>query len=199
MKDGTAIPYVPLTTTTNRDAYATSLHLLFKHVADFHLCVVRTFSVKYGIPGDDILKTIQESDEFKNMQVDPVLCMDMGINSFGHLDKAPVPESDSGEVIIAPVTAPVKSKVKKTKKSEPEPEPPTPVAMATEETRPQVIAILTAHPHDKNVYETLVYPKAKDKTVDHVITNYPRFFKRVPAHMQALFTEQPIKKLMVPY
>lgn len=64
---------------------------------------------------------------------------------------------------------------------------------------PQVIAILTAHPHDKNVYETLLYPKAKDKTVDHVITNYTRYFKRVPAHMQALFTEQPIKKLMVPY
>jgi hypothetical protein len=67
------------------------------------------------------------------------------------------------------------------------------------DTDPQVIAILTAHPHVKNAYETLVYPKAKDKTVDHVITNYTRFFKRVPAHMQALFTEQPIKKLMVPH
>jgi hypothetical protein len=64
---------------------------------------------------------------------------------------------------------------------------------------PQVIAIITAHPHVKNAYETALYPKAKDKTVDHVITNYPRFFKRVPAHMQALFTEQPIKKLMVPH
>jgi hypothetical protein len=64
---------------------------------------------------------------------------------------------------------------------------------------PQVIAILTAHPHARNAYETLLYPKAKDKTVDHVITNYTRFFKRVPAHMQALFTEQPIKKLMVPH
>ena len=64
---------------------------------------------------------------------------------------------------------------------------------------PHVIAILTAHPHAKNAYETVLYPKAKDKTVDHVITNYTRYFKRVPAHMQALFTEQPIKKLMVPY
>jgi hypothetical protein len=64
---------------------------------------------------------------------------------------------------------------------------------------PQVIAILTAHPHAKNAYETLVYPKAKDKTVDHVITHHDRFFKRVPAHMQALFTEHPIKKLMVPH
>jgi hypothetical protein len=118
MKDGTTIPYVPVTITTNRDAYAASLHVLFKHVADFHLCVVRTFSVKYGIPEDDILKTIQESDEFKNMQVDPVLCMDMGINSLRHLDKAPE------EVPVTEVSVPVKpiaSKVKKTKKSEPEP------------------------------------------------------------------------------
>ena len=63
----------------------------------------------------------------------------------------------------------------------------------------QVIAILTAHPLVKNAYETLLYPKAKDKTVDHIITNHTRFFKRVPAHMQALFTDPPIKKLMVPY
>ena len=61
---------------------------------------------------------------------------------------------------------------------------------------PQVIAILSAHPDTENAYETLVYPKAKDKTVDYVITNYDRFFKRVPVRMQA--TDVPIKKLMGP-
>jgi hypothetical protein len=61
---------------------------------------------------------------------------------------------------------------------------------------PQVIAILSAHPGIKNAYETLVYPKAKDKTVDYVITNHEKFFKRLPARMQA--TDMPIKKLMVP-
>ena len=61
---------------------------------------------------------------------------------------------------------------------------------------PQVIAILSAHPDSENAYETLVYPKAKDKTVDYVITNYDRFFKRVPVRMQA--TDVPIKKLMGP-
>ena len=61
---------------------------------------------------------------------------------------------------------------------------------------PQVIAILTAHPDVNNAYETLVYPKAKDKTVDHVITNYTRFFKRAPATMKTRF---PMKKLMIPY
>ena len=62
---------------------------------------------------------------------------------------------------------------------------------------PQVIAILSAHPGVKHAYETLVYPRAKDKTVDYVITNYARFFKRVPAHMQ--FTNPPIQKIMVPH
>lgn len=61
---------------------------------------------------------------------------------------------------------------------------------------PHVIAILSAHPGIKNAYETLVYPKAKDKTVDYVITNHEKFFKRLPARMQA--TDVPIKKLMVP-
>ena len=61
---------------------------------------------------------------------------------------------------------------------------------------PQVIAIISAHPYTENAYETLVYPKAKDKTVDYVITNYDRFFKRVPVRMQA--TDVPIKKLMGP-
>jgi hypothetical protein len=65
------------------------------------------------------------------------------------------------------------------------------------DTDPQVVAILTAHPHAKNAYETLLYPKAKDKTVDHVITNHARFFKRVPVRAQ--FAEPPIKKLMVPH
>jgi hypothetical protein len=53
-----------------------------------------------------------------------------------------------------------------------------------------VVAILTAHPHAKTVYETLLYPKAKDKTVDYVIMNYGKFFKRIP--------RDPMKKLMVP-
>ena len=86
LENGTPVPYIPVEVKTARDAYAVSLHVLFKHVADFHICVVRTMSSKYGIPEDDILKTIQESEEFKNMLVDPVL--DMDFNSLGYLDQA---------------------------------------------------------------------------------------------------------------
>ena len=67
------MPYVPIEVKTHRDAYAATLHVLFKHIADFHLCVVQTISKKYGIPEDDIIQTIQESPEFKNMEVDPAL------------------------------------------------------------------------------------------------------------------------------
>jgi len=61
----------------------------------------------------------------------------------------------------------------------------------------KVVAILSAHPEIKNAYENLVYPKAKDKTVDYVITHYKKFFKSVPAQMK--LTDQPIKKLRVPH
>ena len=47
------------------------------------------------------------------------------------------------------------------------------------ESDPQVVAILSAKPTgSKKVYETILYPKAKDMTVDYVIANYNHFFKR---------------------
>jgi hypothetical protein len=56
------------------------------------------------------------------------------------------------------------------------------------ESDPQVVAILSAKPTgSKNVYETILYPKAKDMTVDYIITNYNHFFKRTRG------------KIMVPY
>jgi hypothetical protein len=92
LENGTPVPYLPVEVKTARDAYAASLHVLFKHVADFHLCIVRTFSTKYGIPEDEILQTIQESDEFKNMKVDPVLDTDK-FNTLGYLQSTPVKEA----------------------------------------------------------------------------------------------------------
>jgi hypothetical protein len=81
------MPYVPIEVKTHRDAYAATLHVLFKHIADFHICVVKTFSKKYGIPEDEIIQTIQESPEFKNMEVDPALhpaAHDAVIESLGY-------------------------------------------------------------------------------------------------------------------
>jgi len=109
LKNGKNVPYIPIEVKTARDAYAASLHVLFKHVADFHICIVQTFSKKYGIPEDDILKTIQESEEFKNMHVDPVLDPE----TLGYLS-CPIQE---------PAPAPAKKRVVKKKPVESAPEP----------------------------------------------------------------------------
>jgi hypothetical protein len=174
LKNGQSVPYVPATITTNREAYAASLHVLFKHVADFHICVVRVFSAKYGIPEDDILKTIQESDEFKDMHVDPVLDTDSMV-SLGYLAEVPVtkeevPDSKSEEVPApAPAQKAKPTKVKKTKNTEPEPEPEQVVVVAptvsAEESRP-----MEERESDPSVIKTktirkkIVAPKAIDPT-----------------------------------
>lgn len=71
--------------------------------------------------------------------------------------------------------------------------------LRTHDANPDVVAILTAHPDAKNEYETLLYPKAKDKSVDYVISNYTKFFKRVPEYMQHRLTNHPLKKVMIPH
>jgi hypothetical protein len=70
--------------------------------------------------------------------------------------------------------------------------------LSTFDADPQVVAILSAHPEANNAYETLLYPKAKDKTVDYVIANHTKFFKHAPAHMQKMFNP-PLKKFRVAY
>ena len=153
LKNGQSVPYIPVEVKTSRDAYAASLHVLFKHVADFHICVVKTFSVKYGIPEDDILKTIQESDEFKNMKVDPVL--DIGMHSLGYLaEEVPV---DVAPVDVAPVKKTRITKAKKTKNPDPEP-----VIVISEELRelrpdPEPPALNTIKP--KTIRKKIVVPK----------------------------------------
>lgn len=69
-RDGTRIPYLPETVVTARDAYSATLHVMFRHLSDFHLCVVSTISKKYGIPEDEIMNTIHESEEFKKLTPD---------------------------------------------------------------------------------------------------------------------------------
>jgi hypothetical protein len=130
LSNGKTVPYVPIEVKTARDAYSASLHVLFKHVADFHICIIRTFSSKYGIPEDEILKTIQESEEFKNMTVDPVLDTDQ-INTLGYLQTESAQPAPVEEPQQAPVPAakkkPVASKAKKATSAHVEPPAPMPV------------------------------------------------------------------------
>jgi hypothetical protein len=99
-KDGQRIPYIPETITNAREAYAASMHVLFRHVSDFHLCVVKVFSEKYGIPEDDIMSTIHESTEFKKLTPDPAL--DELFSKLSIVDLEPEPEPEP-ELKVAPV------------------------------------------------------------------------------------------------
>jgi hypothetical protein len=161
LKNGQPVPYIPATITTSRDAYAASLHVLFKHVADFHICIVRAFSSKYGIPEDDILKTIQESDEFKNMQVDPVLDTD----SLGYLAEAPVVEAPVVEALDQ--TPKLIAKKMKTKKSVPTTEVPAVEVPATKAPIQKKTPIASKTKKTKN--EDQSEPIASEVPAMHVI------------------------------
>jgi len=51
-------------------AYAASLQMIFRHVADFHMTVVDIISEKYNIPVDEIISTVTSHSNYKNMVVD---------------------------------------------------------------------------------------------------------------------------------
>ena len=191
LKNGQSVSYIPLKVKTARDAYAASLHVLFKHVADFHICIVKTFSAKYGIPEDDILKTIQESEEFKNMQVDPVL--DMGMQSLGYLDEVPVKEVPVTTTDVPKITPSV------TKTKTP---PPVAVDMQVpvsklnaKNTEPVVVESHvnleeTPAKITKIIRKKAVVPKPKPATTDAVIDQKKVGVKTIPAN--------PIENIKIP-
>ena len=53
-----------------RSAYALSLQMIFRHVADFHMTVIDVISEKYNIPVDDIMNAVTSDSRYKNMVVD---------------------------------------------------------------------------------------------------------------------------------
>ena len=54
-----------------RSAYAASLQMILKHVADFHITVVDIISEKYNIPVDEIMNTVTSDLRYANMLVNP--------------------------------------------------------------------------------------------------------------------------------
>jgi hypothetical protein len=72
-KDGESQPYVPMEIKTARDAYAASLHMLFKHIADIHVTIVEIIAEKYKLDEEEIFKCIKTDPRYTNMDVDPKL------------------------------------------------------------------------------------------------------------------------------
>jgi hypothetical protein len=63
--DGTLEPYLPSNIVTHRDAYSKSIHMLFKHVSEFHVLLVEIISEKTGLDSVEIIKQIQEDERMK--------------------------------------------------------------------------------------------------------------------------------------
>ncbi len=69
LKKKVSIP-VDIEIQDGRSAYALSLKMIFRHVADFHMTVVDVISEKYNIPVDDIMNAVTSDSRYKNMVVD---------------------------------------------------------------------------------------------------------------------------------
>ena len=117
-KDGSVEPYIPKEIVGFRDAYAASLHLVFKHVADFHMAMLEIVAEKYGHDVDEMVSVIQSDERFKNMTVHPVIS-GLGIIEQKDVAEAPPPAP------AAPAEAPVpKKKVVIKRKTAPTAPPP---------------------------------------------------------------------------
>jgi hypothetical protein len=69
LKKKVSIP-VDIEIQDGRSAYALSLQMIFRHVADFHMTVIDVISEKYNIPVDDIMNAVTSDSRYKNMVVD---------------------------------------------------------------------------------------------------------------------------------
>ena len=80
-KDGSMIPYIPRDVIGHREMYGASLHLVFKHTADFHMTMLEILAEKYDLSVDDMLEKIHGDSRFTNMVVNPT------IHAMGYFEK----------------------------------------------------------------------------------------------------------------
>ena len=95
--DGTTTPYIPESIVTNRDAYAASVHLLFKHTAEFHMLMVEIVAEKCSLDSSEIIKSILDDSRYKEMNVDPI------IYSLQHFEKKDVEKHLAIEELTAKI------------------------------------------------------------------------------------------------
>lgn len=72
-KDGSVETYIPKEIIGYREAYSASLHLVFKHVADFHMAMLEIIAEKYGHDVDELVKVVQEDSRIQDMVVHPII------------------------------------------------------------------------------------------------------------------------------
>jgi hypothetical protein len=92
VRDGGSVePYIPKEIVGHREAYAASLHLLFKHMADFHITMIEIIAEKYNLSSDEMIQTITKDPRYTDMHVNPIL-NDLGYVNAEDVAKA-VPSS----------------------------------------------------------------------------------------------------------
>jgi hypothetical protein len=112
-KDGSVQEYIPKEIVGYREAYAASLHLVFKHVADFHTAMLEIIAEKYGHDVDELVKVVQEDSRIKDMTVNPVIS---GLNIITQKDVPAVAVAVAvAEPVVAEAPLPVAAEAPKKK------------------------------------------------------------------------------------
>ena len=65
--EGNHVPFIPVQIQENRQAYAASLNIIFKHVAEFHLVVLTVIAEKYNLNVGEILDEIHKDERYSRM------------------------------------------------------------------------------------------------------------------------------------
>ncbi len=66
-EQGNHVPFIPVQITNNRQAYAASLNIIFKHIADFHITILTVVADKYGLNVDEILEEVHKDERYVSM------------------------------------------------------------------------------------------------------------------------------------
>ena len=124
LKKSVCIP-VDIQIQDGRSAYALSLQMIFRHVADFHMTVVDVISEKYNIPVDDIMNAVTSDSRYKNMVVDKdlhrlstVVGVDVGVGAVNESEQkkeeqeTQLPNPKPKPIIIKKVGGEKKIKIK---------------------------------------------------------------------------------------
>lgn len=102
---GNKIPFIPVEITNGRQAYAASLNIIFKHIAEFHITVLTIIAEKYGLNVDEILEEVHKDDRYNRMSG--------VINNLGAFPESEMPVPEIQEPVSVAAPEPVKKVIRK--------------------------------------------------------------------------------------
>jgi hypothetical protein len=66
-ESGNCVPFIPIHITNGRQAYAASLNIIFKHIAEFHVTVLGIIAEKHGLDINEILEEVHRDNRYTTM------------------------------------------------------------------------------------------------------------------------------------